>query len=388
MSNLDQPMNDLETYQMSFLDVEKQYDAACASLKELKVKLDIEQKANQEKHSQAVAEKQRVLEKRFDAELQRIHHKQAFYEEQKKQTEDFLFNSEHAEGTDYEADEMYLNKKALLDQELAQQMEALKVQFNLKMEKLRTQFQEKYAKKDQRLQKQEEEKRRRKELYLESIKNDLSRCEKELAALTEKKDSELNVLLNAPKSRLEVKLEEQVKTLEQRLTGLESHYNQAREQVDTERARVRRVKEARELEEHRRRQEQRERLAESVARKVTFHVEPVKETPLNNQELTQLFHQIEPNKSPKEQKEANFISAQREMLNKYKKEWVSQHAACKLVEIVECPDRKMLLLLTDAKGKAIHHTTFKSNKEFEQKYPGVDYFYRDYDEEEDAQYLE
>lgn len=191
-------IKDDNTSSILMTQLEDKMYVVIGKLGKLKKTLAKEQKANKDLYLQSVEEKKRKIEAKFDTQIDRIEKKIAYFEDTKKETMEKTYS-----GDSFETNPQFIEEKMRLEEDCAAEIKLLTAQCKEKLVHKLRKLELSYSKKDSAV----EEKTTKYMAYLESER---TRCIEEKDGIIAKKDEALSAFTTIPKSRIEIKLEEDI----------------------------------------------------------------------------------------------------------------------------------------------------------------------------------
>jgi len=405
----------LEALAGRYFEYEAMIDDLTSKINKADKKLLQEHAANREVYARSTEDKRRTVEKKFEILVSKVNSTISHYEAQMQLTTKQLF-----EGSDdssvYNIDENkdyldkkellekeFSNKKVVLEKELENQLEKLKSQYDSKHEKLRIQYASKASSKEEKDYNKKEKKREKQEKYLEYLKVELKNANDKLDLIHKQNTDEMKEFLEAPKSKAEVKLEEELKDLKEKYAKTKILYDESKKQLDNakieQRERMRREAEMAIARKEQERRDKQQAELDTMLADIEQQRRALKEAGFDYDEIQrkesiairgprQMLDMpvIDIAMTKKDEQEFKKRQEIKDKTNGLLKQMKAKYPnAFSVVGFRNLQD-KVLFTVEDSRGKILHYKWYDSEKEFNRQYDFLDVM--EYDEDYETEIFE
>lgn len=182
----------------------------------IKKKLEKEQKVNYDLYQQSIAEKKKRIELKYDSKLLAVQKKVEYFDTSKDETMQKIYNK----GTD---NPLYVKEKEQLQEWFEEEVRRVTEKYNAKLKKL-----------EETLQKRNEDEDSKAQHYLEYLTEQYNAAVAARDEVQSKKDEELQAFEVVPKSRTELKYEEELLKYSEAVEKIEKDCTLALQVVERE----------------------------------------------------------------------------------------------------------------------------------------------------------
>jgi hypothetical protein len=366
---------------LRLLNIDEQRMDALSKMNLSKKKIEKEQKINYDLYQQSVAEKKKKVETKYETQMLATQKKVDYFDKLKDETAQKLFNKQ--ENTQYE------KEKEQLQEIFEEEIKRVTEKYNAKLKKL-----------EETLQKKTGEEEAKTQRYLDYLTEQYDKAIVSRNDILSKKEEELSAFNTIPKSRTELKYEEELQKNTEYYEKLEKDYAAALQVVTQEkqlqllRDEQRKVRDAElkreealqkkiDEEKHfeRIRQEDAKRLEALIA---FYKAQGVDYDPLNPPKTTitdtpaLLFSLTEKDEKLMKKKEET-ASKCRALRNTFKE----VYPTLSLITSHYAKNNRIILIVEDSKETVLFYEWFDNIKAYNKKYDYIEV--SDYDEEMEGQ---